>query len=100
MIGNSDATTRFEHNRNSSRERFRNPNLKFIAVTDPRFSGNLRIEFQPAREDEIRSLRNDAQSRLPDQEFFKAPANWNISNDDDLPRAAASISGSPLPARA
>ena len=91
MIGNSDATTRLEHNRNSSRERFRNPNLDFIAVADPRFSGNLRIERQPAREDEIRRLRNDPQSRLPDQEFFKTPASWNISSDDDLPRAAAEV---------
>jgi hypothetical protein len=100
MIGNPDATTCFEHHWNSPRERFRNPNLDFIAVTDPCFSGNLRVELQSSREDEIRSLRNDAQSWLPDQEFFKTPTNWNISRDDDLPRAAASISGSPLPARA
>lgn len=100
MIGNPDATTRFEHNWNCPREPFRNPNLDFIAVTDTRFPGNLRVELQPAYKDEIRSLRNDAQSRLPDQEFFKTPTNWNISSDDDLPKAAASISGSPLPARA
>ena len=100
MIGNPDATTRFEYSRNFPRERFRNPNLDLIAVADPRFSGNLRIELQSAREDEVRGLRNDAQSRLPDQEFFETPATWNISCDDDLPKAAVSISGSPLPARA
>src|SRR6266481_6391277 len=95
MIGNPDATTCFEYNRNSARERFRNPNLDLIAITDPCFSGNLRIELQSAREDEVRSLRNDAQSRLPDQEFFKTPASWNITSDDGLPRAAVSISESP-----
>lgn len=100
MIGNPDATSRFEYNWNSSRERFRNPNLDFVAVADPCLSGDLGIELQSAREDEVRSLRNDAQPGLPDQEFFETPASWNISSDDDLPRAAVSISGSPLPARA
>ena len=71
-----------------------------VAVTDPPFSANLRIELQSAREDEVGSLRNDAESRLPGQEFFETPASWNISSDDDLPRAAVSISGSPLQARA
>jgi hypothetical protein len=94
MIRNPYATARFAYNRNSSWEPFRNPNLDFIAVTDPRFSGNLRIELQSALEDEVRGIWNDVQSRLPDQEFFKTPAGWNISSDDDLPRAAVSISGS------
>jgi len=76
MIGNPDATTCFEYNRNSARERFRNPNLDLIAITDPCFSGNLRIELQSAREDEVRGLRNDAQSRLPDQEFFETRRYW------------------------
>jgi len=53
MIGNPDTTTRFEYSRNFPRERFRNPNFDLVAVTDPRFSGNLRIELQSAREDKV-----------------------------------------------
>src|SRR5215469_437892 len=100
VIGKPDAISRFEYNGNCPRERSRNSDLNFIAVTDPRLSGNLRTKLQSARKHELRSLRNNAQSRLPDQEFFETPATWNFRSDDDLPRVAESISGSIGPGRA
>jgi hypothetical protein len=95
VVRNPDAASGFEYNRNSSRESLRNSNLYLIAVTDPCFSGNLSIELEPARDNEVGSLGNDAESGLPDQKFFKLPTRWNIRSDGDLPTAAVSSSGSP-----
>lgn len=78
VIGNPDAAAGFEYHRSSPRKPLGNSNLYFIAVADPCFSGNLRVEFKAARKSEVRSLGNDADSRLPDQKFFQAPTHWNI----------------------
>lgn len=95
VVRNPDAASRFEHNGNPSREPLGNPNLYFIAVTDPSFSVDLSIERQPARENKIGNLGDDPQSGLPDQKFLKPPTRWNIRSDGDLPTAAASIPESP-----
>jgi hypothetical protein len=97
VVRNADATSGFEYHRNSSRKRLRNSNLYLIAITDPCLSRNFRIELQPARENEAGSLWNDAEPRLPDQQFFETPMRWNIRSDRDLPMAEASTSGLPKP---
>lgn len=100
VIRGADARSGFEYNGNSSRKRLRNSNLYVVPVADPCFSGNLRIELQPARENEVGSLWDDAESRLPNQKFLKPPSRWNIRSDGELPTGGASTSELPKPGTA
>ena len=97
VVRTRDAASRLKNAGNFSRKCLGNSKLYLIAITDLTLPGICAV-MRACLLIRVRKRRNDAKSRLSYQEFFKTPARWNFRCDDDLPKAAAPISGSSQPA--